>query len=710
MNFVSIIFFAMFLVAGLAYLYIGSYILYVNIHERINQVFACGTYSLAIWSLSYAMGALAQDYANALFWRRISSFGWGFFYAIMLHFAIVLLRSSSITKNAREKHNYWLLLIYIPAGISAYVYGISTKSATYYYKLTQTPFGWRYITQNSIWDYIFNAYYIGYSIVFAVLMLLIVGRTKLIREKKQVVLIFASFVFCFFIGSLTDIVFGYFTSLELPQSAILFFMIPVLSTWYALKKYGSTEISISAISEDILVGMNEGLLLIDSSGRIKNVNEYFTGLTGFAKEKIVGKAPGEVFAWDEVPEKSVWGEFLKEDKKSIEESLWISDGSIVPVMLSSKRIMNQWGDLAGAVCIITDLSEVKRKEKELLFTQQELEEALQETKSALEIKTQFLANVSHEIRTPMNSIVGMAYLLGQTQLEEQQDEYLKQLQRAANTLLSLVNNILDFSKIDSDSIEIQKVEFDFPKTVSKILHLYRAIAKEKQISLTYYSEEAIPRRMIGDPLRLEQVLSNLLDNAIKFTSEGEIRVGMKVAKIEGDSILIRFEIKDTGIGIDKVYQDKIFDVFTQIDGSRTRQYSGAGMGLAITKKLVQLMGGEIKVDSQIDQGSRFTFTVRFARMEEEDIPGLIMNEMEEENSASRITHATSTVLKEELRFFTMYLAKGDSAAIEKFEELREALKSATTTEDYNYLSSQMNRYEFDAVKDKLAELFLEGET
>ena len=707
MNFVSIMFFAMFLVAGLAYLYIGSYILYVNIHERVNQIFAFGTYSLAVWSLTYAMGTLAQDYANALFWRRVSSFGWGFFYALMLHFAIVLLRNSSITKKANRKHSYWIFFIYIPAFISVYVYGISFKTSSYYYKLTQTPFGWRYVTQNSIWDMIFNFYYIGYSIVFAVLMLMIIRRTRLIREKRQVVLIFAAFVFCFFVGSLTDIVFGYFTSLELPQSAILFFLIPVQATWYALRKYGSMEISISAISEDILVGMNEGLILMDAAGRIKNVNDYFASLTGFEKEKLIGKIPGEIFTWDKAPEETIWGEFLKEDKKGLEESIWISDGSCVPVMLSGKRIMNQWGDLMGAVCIMTDLSEVKRKEKELMETKLELEEALREAKSALEVKTQFLSNMSHEIRTPMNSIVGMSYLLGQTELQDQQEEYLKQLQRATNTLLSLVNNILDFSKIDSGAIGLQQIEFDFPGTVTKIYHTYRAIAREKQVNLSYRSEGAIPRKLFGDPFRLEQVLSNLLDNAVKFTNEGEVQIRMKVVDLEEEYIVLGFDIKDTGIGIAEKDQEKIFDVFTQIDGSRTRQYSGTGMGLAITKSLVKLMGGEIKVESKLGWGSVFSFTVRLGWKEEEGQIRLISEELEEEGNTASIAQSASTEFKKEILGLTIDLSKGESDAMDKFENLREALKAAMTPEDYNYLVLQISRYEFEAAHEKLTEIFFE---
>lgn len=702
--FIYRMFFALFLIAGVSYLYLGSHTLYVNKRERINRIFAWGCYSLAIWALSYAMDVLSKDYASALLWRRVSVFGWGTFYAIMFHFAIVYLRTSSVTKQVKKRINVGFILIYIPAIVTVFIYGISSTMAEHYYKLTKTQFGWKYVNQNSIWDLFFNFYYISYSIVFAVLMMLILRRTKLVREKRQVILIFVSFICCFFFGSISDILIGYFTTLELPQSAILFFLIPVFAMWYALRRYGSTEISIELISEDILIEMNEGLILLDAHQKIRYVNDYLVSLAGYSKEETLGKEPQSLFSKEEKPDYFFWSRILVDDQSGCESVLKERTGAELPVLLSGRRIVNQWGDLLGAVCILTDLSEVKQTEKELYVTKLRLEDALQDANSALELKTQFLSNMSHEIRTPMNSIIGMAYLLDQTDLNPKQKEYLNQLQKASSSLLTMVNDILDFSKLDSGDIELEQKEFDVFSVLAGVVDKFRTMAIQKQLKLSYASDDKIPQKVIGDPDRLEQILSNLLDNAVKFTNCGEIAFTVKLKEKLPEQIVLYFEIVDTGIGIDEKDLDKIFDLFTQIDGSRTRQYAGTGMGLAISRKLLLRMGTDLEVKSQIGNGSSFSFTVRLGLLEE---PRLTDSLVKGEYPVFTQTapDIISPELLKELRKLSVLLEEGDSEALDRFDVLKEQIGIMISTDDFDYLQALMSRYEFDAANQKLKELF-----
>jgi len=253
--------------------------------------------------------------------------------------------------------------------------------------------------------------------------------------------------------------------------------------------------------------------------------------------------------------------------------------------------------------------ELERNHHELSSQNSQLSGALSRAKSADKAKSLFLANMSHEIRTPLNGIIGMAHLMQQDEKDNEQKKKISIIQFSAETLVSLVNDILDFSKIEAGKLELDVHHFNLHETIEKIEGLFSLKAGEKNLSFNIKIANNIPVYIISDQIRLKQIIINLINNAIKFTNQGSVSLIIKASKQENGQLKLKFEIKDTGIGISQENQSKIFSPFTQSDASFTRKFGGTGLGLAISRRLVKLLGGKMGVESDLNLGSTFWFTI-----------------------------------------------------------------------------------------------------
>ncbi|MDB4903370.1 MAG: response regulator [Mucilaginibacter sp.] len=324
-------------------------------------------------------------------------------------------------------------------------------------------------------------------------------------------------------------------------------------------------------------------------------------------------------------------------------------------------------------------------------SRQAAEIAREEAEKANQAKSIFLAMMSHEIRTPMNGVIGMATLLTNTSLTDEQLEYAETIKSSADALLNVINDVLDFSKIESDSMELEEVDFDLRDCVEGVLDVFAV--KASQIDLVYQLDYDVPSQIIGDSLRLRQVLINLVSNGIKFTNKGEVFISVKVAEQKINDIVLKFSVRDTGIGIADDKLNKLFKVFSQVDSSTTRKYGGTGLGLAISEKLVKLMGGEISVESKVGIGTTFSFTIKTKAGHKTKRNYVYLNTAEFKDKHVLVVDDNSTnreILEVQLKQWTFVPIMADSGA--------QALEILSSKKHIDLIISDMNMPGMDGVQ------------
>ncbi len=369
------------------------------------------------------------------------------------------------------------------------------------------------------------------------------------------------------------------------------------------------------------------IFTVDTKQRITSWNREAETITGYSAREMLGQ---KCLTFARSPCRDQCGLFsdsIVKPVKGKECVIVTKNGSERTIEKNVDYLRNTKGKVVGGVETFQDVTERKRIQDIEKRAKEELEEhnrqlqiARDQAQEANRAKSEFLANMSHEIRTPLNGVIGMTGVLLETRLDSEQSEFVDTIRRSGEALLDIINDILDFSKIEAGKWEIEKIDFDLRIVIEETADLLALRAQDKGLEFISLVEPEVPALLTGDPARLRQILLNLAGNAIKFTESGEVSIRISLVEENKDTASLQFQVQDTGIGIPQHRQDDLFDAFTQVDASTTRQYGGTGLGLAICKRIVSLMGGTIEVDSEVGFGSTFTFTLRFAKQTDNQIP------------------------------------------------------------------------------------------
>lgn len=370
-----------------------------------------------------------------------------------------------------------------------------------------------------------------------------------------------------------------------------------------------------SINKTLVESANAIIAIIDRHGVMINLNPYGERFTGYTQEEIATEA----YFWSrflplQMRDKVV-GIIENAREGNITESFqnsWISkEGEERIFEWSNALVLDEDGGMQYVTTIGIDITEQKER-------QTELEKAKEAAEAAAKVKSDFLANMSHEIRTPLNGIIGLTELVLKTELDPKQRDFLEKSNLSSRALLGIINDILDYSKIEAGKFDLEYKPFELQSVLNNIMSLFEFQAHQKGLSIGL-DIELKENILIGDPLRLTQILTNLVGNAVKFTESGHIEIQVASLSEDDDDYDVQFSVTDTGIGMNQEAQSKLFQEFSQADTSITRQFGGSGLGLAISKQLVQMMGGKIHSESTLGIGSRFVFTVKLGKMKSDHI-------------------------------------------------------------------------------------------
>ncbi len=410
--------------------------------------------------------------------------------------------------------------------------------------------------------------------------------------------------------------------------------------------------------------MMDGLLIIDHDGTIRFANPAASTITGLPWSELVGKN-----AFEFVPDsyRSIIREQVRRRRKGLSSTYEIGirtgQGEERILLVSAAPLADRDGQVGQSVLVARDITERKRQEAEL-------REARDSALAAAALRTEFLANVSHELRTPMNAIVGLAEVLRDEELPEQARDAVEDIRIASRDLLALINDLLDFSRIEAGRMQLQEVPFSPQEVLVEAIEFFRPMAEKKGIRLESHIEGNARDTVLGDPERLRQVIVNLVGNAVKFTDTGHVDVRQVVRRsLDGRGLVLHLEVADTGKGIPPELGDRIFEPFRQVDGSTTRRHGGTGLGLAITRKLVEMQGGTISYESTPGRGTVFRVEIPY-RSAEPDLdearprPGDVTVLVVEDNPVNR--KVASRLL--ERRGYRVRLAENGREALEALRE------------------------------------------
>lgn len=420
----------------------------------------------------------------------------------------------------------------------------------------------------------------------------------------------------------------------------------------------SVEKQASQYARSLLEATIDPLVTINADGRITDVNDAMVKATDQTRLQLVGTDFESYFVESEKASqvcKDVFHYGVVENFP-----LTIMDGVLTDVLINGSIFKDDFGKVVGAVIVARDITQLKRIEKELTESKViaelaksiaedakiKAENATEIAEEAVKSKQQFLSNMSHEIRTPMNAIIGFTKVVLKTELTAKQLEYITAIKVSGDALIVLINDILDLAKVDAGKMTFEKMPFRLKSSISAMLHLFDAKILEKNLLLVTEFDKRIPKILLGDSVRLHQVVLNLVSNAVKFTHSGKITVNIKLLSEDDESVRIEFSVSDTGIGISESSVAKIFDNFQQAASDTSRLYGGTGLGLAIVKQLIEHQAGSVNVTSELGKGSAFSFVLPYLKTDLQSIQDEALNEVDLDMSDIKVLVVEDVLLNQ----------------------------------------------------------------
>lgn len=378
------------------------------------------------------------------------------------------------------------------------------------------------------------------------------------------------------------------------------------------------------------------LVTISIEGKITDVNKATVNITGMTLDELTGSDFKDYFTEPQKASEVYQKVFNKGAAANSPLTIRHKDGKLTDVLCNGSVYKNDIGNVLGVVIVARDVTYQKKIATELLEAKLFAEEAKIKAEDAVKSKQQFLSNMSHEIRTPMNAIIGFTKVVLKTDLSPKQKEYLEAIKTSGDALIVLINDILDLAKVDAGKMLFEKTAFKMSSSISSMLHLFEPKIQEKNLELVKQYDNNIPEVLLGDPVRLHQIILNLVSNAVKFTTSGKITVSVQLIAEDAETVTIEFAVTDTGIGIPADKISMIFENFQQAFIGTSRLYGGTGLGLAIVKQLVEAQNGNIHVASKLNQGSVFSFTLPFQKTNAKAEPEIELAEIDSKKENIRV--------------------------------------------------------------------------
>jgi PAS domain S-box-containing protein len=579
------------LIVGILMLVLGTVTIIRDRASKVSSSFFLVTLSIFMWLGSLPWLYSASNEHVALFWAKIEHFGVAFIPSFFFIFTLDI-----VQRYKKYKYFGWATLVLSGGFCVGFVF-----SPLFLKGVTSMP--WGYYPQYGTYGYFLIAYLAIFMLISLDLIWLEYMKSASDRERSRLMGIFLGVA----VGLLGAVDFvGVFGVQVYPLGYIPVFVCALI-LGQTIMRFRLIDLTPSFAANHILKTMEGLVAVVNLSGRISFVNRSLCELLGYKEEELKEQPITLLF---EINDKNFFPNVNKSWVLRDEEMEWRGrDGTMVELSVSASLIKDKKGDPAGIVYAATDITERKKHERDLIRAKEAAEQANK-------AKSEFLANMSHEIRTPLNAVIGFSDILSDTALNNIQKDYVDTVRESGKLLLALISDILDFSKIESGEIQLEAIDFNLKNLVEDVLRIARPKVTDAKVELYYDYDERVPTNFVGDPTRVRQIILNLLNNAIKFTEKGDIGVCVvpstvkkKNKKSKNELYAVQISVQDTGIGIPPEKQKLIFQTFTQADSSTTRKYGGTGLGLAITKALVEKMDGAIWVESEVGEGSEFTFTL-----------------------------------------------------------------------------------------------------